>query len=76
MLAPHFHLGPVRNEADTDEGNQDLKELLYFDLLDRGIYIARRGMMVTNVVHDEAAYAALETAIEDFVRVRQRLLAG
>ena len=76
MLAPHFHLGPVRNEADTDKGNQDLKELLYFDLLDRGIYIARRGMMVTNVVHDEAAYAALETAIEDFVRVRQRFLLG
>ena len=76
MLAPHFHLDPVRNEADTDKGNQDLKELLYFDLLDRGIYIARRGMMVTNLVHDDDAYSALETAIEDFVRVRKRLLAG
>ncbi len=76
MLAPHFHLGPLRNESDADKGDQSLKELLYFDLLDRGVYIARRGMMVTNMVHDEAAYVALEGAIEDFVRVRGRFLKG
>ena len=74
MMAPHFHLEPVRNEADADKGDQSLKELLYFDLLDRGIYIARRGMIVTNLVHDEAAYQALEAGIEDFVRLRQRFL--
>ncbi len=76
MMAPHFHLDPVRNEADADKSDERLRELLYFDLLDRGIYIARRGMIVTNVVHDEAAYTALESAIEDFVRVRARFLAA
>lgn len=76
MMAPHFHLDPVRNEVDADKGDQSLKELLYFDLLDRGVYIARRGMIVTNLVHDEAAYAALESAVEDFVRVRKRFLAS
>ena len=74
MLAPHFTLDPIRNEKDADKGDPALKELMYFDLLDRGIYIARRGMIVTNLVHDEAAYAALESAIEDFVRVRRRFL--
>ena len=34
----------------------------------------RRGMMVTNLVHDEAAYQALESGVEDFVRLRQRFL--
>ncbi len=75
MMAPHFHLDPVRNEKDADKGDQSLKELLYFDLLDRGIYIARRGMIVTNLVHDEKAYSALESAVEEFVRLRKRLLA-
>lgn len=74
MMAAHFHLEPVRNAADAEKGEQGLKELFYFDLLDRGIYIARRGMIVTNLVHDEAAYAALESAVEDFVRVRRRFL--
>jgi glutamate-1-semialdehyde 2,1-aminomutase len=74
MMAPHFHLESVRNQADADKGDQSLKELLYFDLLDRGVYIARRGMIVTNLVHDEAAYEALTSAIEDFVRVRRRFL--
>ncbi len=75
MMAAHFCEGPIRNEADADRGNQDLLELFYFDLLDRGLYIARRGMIVLNLIHDEPAFAKLEAAVEDFVRVRRRYLA-
>ena len=76
MMAAHFWTGAIRDEADADKGNQDLKELLFFDLLERGVYIARRGMIVLNLVQDEAAFAALEAGVEDFVRVRQRFLAA
>ncbi len=74
MMAVHFAHGPIRNEADADRGNQDLKELLFFDLLDRGVYIARRGMIVLSLAQDDDAFKALETGIEEFVRVRQRYL--
>lgn len=74
MMATHFCDGPMRNEADADRGNQELLELFYFDLLDRGIYIARRGMIVLSLAQDEAAFAKLEGAVEDFVRLRKRYL--
>ena len=74
MLAVHFTLDPIRDEADADRGNQDLKELFFFDLLDRGVYMARRGMIVLSLVQDDAAFARLEGAVEDFVRLRRRFL--
>ena len=74
MMAAHFAVGPIRTEADADRGNQDLKELFFFDLLDRGVYVARRGMIVLSLAQDEAAFARLEGAVEDFVRLRQRFL--
>jgi glutamate-1-semialdehyde 2,1-aminomutase len=74
MMAVHFADGPIRSEADADRGNQDLKELLFFDLLDRGVYMARRGMIVLSFAQDEPAFAKLEAAVEDFVRLRKRFL--
>ena len=74
MMATHFTDGPMRNEADADRGNQALLELFYFDLLDRGLYIARRGMIVLSLAQDEAAFAKLESGVEDFVRLRRRFL--
>ncbi len=74
MLAVHFLEGPIRNEADADRGNQDLKELFYFDLLERGVYMTRRGMIILSLAQDDAAFAKLESAVEDFVRVRRRFL--
>ncbi|MFV0295797.1 MAG: aspartate aminotransferase family protein [Hyphomicrobiaceae bacterium] len=75
MLAVHFTDRPIRNEADAEAGDQDLKELFFFDLLDRGVYIARRGMIVLSVAQDEAALERLAAAVEDFVRLRKRYLA-
>lgn len=75
MMAVHFTDAPIHDEAGADRGNQDLKELFFFDLLDRGVYVARRGMIVLSLAQDEAAFARLEGAVEDFVRLRKRFLA-
>ncbi|MEZ5853199.1 MAG: aminotransferase class III-fold pyridoxal phosphate-dependent enzyme [Hyphomicrobiaceae bacterium] len=75
MIAVHFTRNPIRNEADADSANQDLKELFFFDLLDRGIYMARRGMIVLSIAQDDAAFQRLEAAVEDFTRLRSRFLA-
>ena len=74
MMAVHFADGEIRDEADADRGNQDLKELFFFDLLDKGVYVARRGMIVLSFAQDEAAFTRLEAAVEDFVRLRRRFL--
>lgn len=76
MMAVHFTRDVVRDEADADRGSQDLKELFFFDLLDRGVYIARRGMIVLSLALDDAAFERLEVAVEDFVRLRLRFLSG
>jgi glutamate-1-semialdehyde 2,1-aminomutase len=74
MMAVHFLDGPIRNEADALRGDEALKELLFFDLLARGVYVARRGMIVLSLAQDDAAFAALESGIEDFIRLRSRFL--
>lgn len=74
MMAVHFADGPIRNEADASRGDEALKELLFFDLLARGVYIARRGMIVLSLAQDDAAFAALESGIEEFIRLRSRFL--
>ncbi len=74
MIAVHFTEEPIRDEADADRANQDLKELFFFDLLDRGVYMARRGMIVLSLAQDETAFQRLEAAVEDFTRLRGRFL--
>jgi glutamate-1-semialdehyde 2,1-aminomutase len=41
----HAVPGPVHKPADLDDADATLKELLFHALVDRGIYLARRGYM-------------------------------
>ena len=61
----------------SDLADQILRSLniSILDLLDRGVYMARRGMIILSLAQDEAAFGKMEAAIEDFVRVRRRFLA-
>jgi glutamate-1-semialdehyde 2,1-aminomutase len=47
-----------------------LKELLFFDLLERGYYIARRGMIALSLVVGEAELAAFEEAAAEVLDLR------
>ena len=53
LMTIHAVDGPVLGPNDLDGGDPLLKELLFHELIDRGIYLARRG------------YIALSTAITD-----------
>jgi glutamate-1-semialdehyde 2,1-aminomutase len=53
LMTIHAVDGPVLAPNDLDGGDPLLKELLFHELIDRGIYLARRG------------YIALSTAITD-----------
>ena len=74
MLSVHFVKGPVRTPRDAKKGNKDLGELFFLDLLARGIYIARRGMMALSLPLTEADGDALVAAVEEFVSSRRSLL--
>ena len=65
---------PVRNAADVAAADQGLKELLYFDLLTAGIYMARRGMTALSLPIGDAECDAMVSAVAEFIDRRQALL--
>ena len=75
MLALHTCRGPIRSAADVARGDAALKELVFFDLLARGIWLARRGMMTLSLPIGDAECDALVSAVEGFLDERRALLA-
>ena len=76
MMAVHFCDGEIASERDVDRGDAAATELFFFDLLARGFYIARRGMIVGSLVTGEAECEKLAAAVESFLRERANLLSA
>ncbi len=74
MMAVHFRQGDIRNVDDAMLGRNELRPLLHMDLVGMGIYPAARGMFTLSLAHDEASFAALEGAMEEFMVSRSSLL--
>jgi glutamate-1-semialdehyde 2,1-aminomutase len=73
MLAVHTMRGPVRSPADAAKSDAKLKELLFFDLLSHGIWLARRGMMTVSLPIGDAECDQLAGAVQEFLSVRRSL---
>ncbi len=76
MIGVHMTDAPIRSEADALRGNADLLDLFYFDLLARGIWFAKRGMMALSIALDQADADKLVAAVEDFCDTRAPLFEG
>jgi len=76
MISVHFTRTPVRNPADAGAADQKLKELFFFDMLEKGIWIARRGFFALCLPLGDAEYEKLVQAVEEFLASRQSLLAA
>ena len=74
MMAFHFMAAPPRNAEEAAAGNQALKELLFLDLLDRGYYIARRGMVALSLMVGAAEAEGFVAAFADFCEIRGALI--
>jgi glutamate-1-semialdehyde 2,1-aminomutase len=74
MMAVHFTSVPPRCAADADAADPLLGELLFFDLLERGIHIARRGMMALSLPVGDTECDALAEAFALFLTERRQLL--
>jgi glutamate-1-semialdehyde 2,1-aminomutase len=70
LLTIHAIKGPVRSPRDLVEANDALKELLFFDLLEAGYYLARRGFIALSVdITDEHITGFLDEVEEWAKRV-------
>ena len=76
MIGVHMTNAPIHREADALKGNTDLLDLFYFDLLARGVWFAKRGMMALSVALEPADADKLVTAVEDFSDTRASLFDG
>ncbi|HET6234883.1 MAG TPA: aminotransferase class III-fold pyridoxal phosphate-dependent enzyme [Acetobacteraceae bacterium] len=74
VMNVHFCAGELLRYADTKAGSADLKDLFFYDLLERGIYLARRGMMALSLPLAEADGEALLAAVNDFQKTRGSLI--
>jgi glutamate-1-semialdehyde 2,1-aminomutase len=73
MIGAHMTDRPIRSEADAKAGDAALLDLFYFDLLARGIWIAKRGMMALSIALDDRDADQLAAAVEDFAETRAGL---
>ena len=76
MMNVHMTDAPVQSPADAVKGDQSLRELFFFDLLNAGVWIARRGMINLSLPIGDAECDILVNAIEGFIQERLILLEG
>jgi len=74
MMAFHFAAAPPRNAAEAAAGDPAMKDLLFLDLLERGWYIARRGMVALSLVVGQAERAGFVDAVDEFLSLRGPLM--
>ncbi len=75
MLAVHTQRGPIATPSDAGRDHAGMKELLFFDLLAAGFWMARRGMMALSLPVGDAECDRLAAALGEFLTVRAPLFA-
>ncbi len=74
LLTAHFQQGAIRCPADTKAGDAGLRELFFLDMLERGFYMARRGMIALSLEVGAGEIEAFCSAVSEFLEVRRSLL--
>jgi glutamate-1-semialdehyde 2,1-aminomutase len=74
LLNIHGCAGPIRRVADLADSNDARKELLFFDLLDSGFYMARRGFIALSLAIDDRMLERFLEAVQQVLRQRGALL--
>ena len=75
MLAPHVMRGPIRSPQDAALGNAKLRELLFFDLVQHGIFMMpKRCLIALSLPLVDRDFDTFAGAVEEFVTSRRSLL--
>jgi glutamate-1-semialdehyde 2,1-aminomutase len=74
MVYVHFRAGPVIRPYAPTPLEDGLRELFFFDMLEAGMYLARRGMAALSLPTREADLGRFVDAVSAFVQARAGLL--
>ncbi|WP_158747789.1 aspartate aminotransferase family protein [Acidisphaera sp. L21] len=74
MTTPHFRNGPIERPYAATPEEDGLRELFFFDMLQAGIYLARRGMVALSLPVGAADLERFVAAVGEFVQSRGALL--
>ena len=70
----HVVAGRIRNFRDTQTGSTELRDLIFFDLIERGIYLARRGLIALSMSIGDAEIETFVDTFSDTLALRRPLL--
>jgi len=70
LLSAHTAERPIRTPVDAAHGDANLKGLFFFDMLRRGVYMARRGFMALSLPIGDAEIDHLVEAVDGFLDTR------
>ena len=74
LMSLHATSAPIRSTADLQASDARLKDLLFFFLLEHGLYIARRGFIALSLPLADADVDRFVAAFEAFVAAHRPLL--
>ncbi|WPZ34859.1 aminotransferase class III-fold pyridoxal phosphate-dependent enzyme [Thalassobaculum sp. OXR-137] len=74
MMALHAGRTAPTSPPEAGRRNRRLVDLMHLDLIQGGIYTARRGMMVLSLPMDQAAFDTLAAAFEEFLDSRRGVI--
>jgi glutamate-1-semialdehyde 2,1-aminomutase len=75
MFSVHMTAAPIRSAEDAARGEPRLRDLFYFDLVERGIWFAKRGMFALSLALGDEDGGRLLAAVEEFAETRAPLFA-
>jgi len=76
VMNVHFTARPVRTPADAAGSDQRLRDLFFFDMVEAGIYLARRGLIALALPIGDAEIEQVVESVSAFIARRRVLLAG
>lgn len=74
MALVHFRPGPIDRPYTATADEDGLRELFFFDMLEKGIYLARRGMVALSLPVGAPELDRFATAVADFAQARGPLM--
>ena len=67
IMTLHFRAGPITNPRQSEHEDPRLKRLFHLAMLERGIYLTPRGMIVLSLPMGDPETGALTNAVADFL---------
>jgi glutamate-1-semialdehyde 2,1-aminomutase len=74
MIAIHPTSGAIASPHDIEKTDKRLRQLLFLDLLEQGVYIAERGFMALSLMVTDADCDRVVAAVEHHIARRRELL--